>query len=113
MIQDTVRSLSLHTWYQYHIMPLGTYIYLNILIGMFISDDDSRLCWFKPDPTDDHIAISEYKLVGMLLGLAVYNSVILDVHFPLALYKKLMNAKVNLQDLRQLDPVSHLKALYI
>ncbi|KAG2184976.1 hypothetical protein INT43_000889, partial [Umbelopsis isabellina] len=72
--------------------------------GMFVSDDDSRLCWFKPDPTDDHIAISEYKLVGMLLGLAVYNSVILDVHFPLALYKKLMVVPVTLQDLRQLDP---------
>ncbi|KAH8548788.1 hypothetical protein BGW37DRAFT_522980 [Umbelopsis sp. PMI_123] len=72
--------------------------------GMFMFDDDSRLCWFKPDPTDDHIAISEYKLVGMLLGLAVYNSVILDVHFPLALYKKLMNVAVDLQDLRQLDP---------
>ncbi|KAG2181863.1 hypothetical protein INT44_008679 [Umbelopsis vinacea] len=72
--------------------------------GMFMFDDDSRLCWFKPDPTDDHLAISEYKLVGMLLGLAVYNSVILDVHFPLALYKKLMDVAVNLQDLRQLDP---------
>ncbi|CAO3657776.1 unnamed protein product [Umbelopsis ramanniana] len=72
--------------------------------GMFMFDDDSRLCWFKSDPTDDHVAISEYKLVGMLLGLAVYNSVILDVHFPLALYKKLMDVAVNLQDLRQLDP---------
>lgn len=77
-------------------------------LGMFMFDDDSRLCWFKSDPTDDHIAISEYKLVGMLLGLAVYNSVILDVHFPLALYKKLMDVAVNLQDLRQLDPVTKL-----
>jgi hypothetical protein len=80
---------------------------------MFVSDDDSRLCWFKPDPTDDQIAISEYKLVGMLLGLAVYNSVILDVHFPLALYKKLMTVPVTLQDLRQLDPVSDLIAYQV
>lgn len=74
--------------------------------GMFTFNDESRLCWFSPNPVVDDINIREYKLVGLLLGLAVYNSVILDLHFPLALYKKVMDVEVGLQDLKQLDPVS-------
>ena len=31
-----------------------------------------------------------YYLVGLLAGLAVYNSVILDLHFPQIVYKKLL-----------------------
>ncbi|GAN06323.1 o ubiquitin protein ligase E3A [Mucor ambiguus] len=72
--------------------------------GMFTFNEESRLCWFSPNPEVDDINIREYKLVGLLLGLAVYNSVILDLHFPLALYKKVMDVDVGLQDLKQLDP---------
>jgi hypothetical protein len=32
----------------------------------------------------------EFELVGLLLGLAIYNGVILDVKLPLVLYKKLL-----------------------
>lgn len=31
--------------------------------------------------------------MGMLLGLSLYNSVNLDIHFPLVVYKKLLNKK--------------------
>ncbi|KAG2200418.1 hypothetical protein INT46_002285, partial [Mucor plumbeus] len=72
--------------------------------GMFTFNEESRLCWFSPNPVVDDINIREYKLVGLLLGLAVYNSVILDLHFPLALYKKLMDVEVELSDLKRLDP---------
>lgn len=75
--------------------------------GMFTFNEESRLCWFTPNQVLDDINIREYKLVGLLLGLAVYNSVILDLHFPLALYKKLMDVPIGLSDLRQLDPVSY------
>ncbi|CAG8518597.1 5982_t:CDS:10 [Acaulospora colombiana] len=37
-------------------------------------------------------------------GLAIYNSIILDVHFPLACYKKLFNVAVTLEDLKVLRP---------
>ncbi|KAI8064399.1 hypothetical protein BC940DRAFT_306156 [Gongronella butleri] len=53
---------------------------------------------------DERLTLSEYKLLGLLIGLAVYNGVILDLHFPLALYKKLMGRPVDLHDLKQLDP---------
>ncbi|CEP14339.1 hypothetical protein [Parasitella parasitica] len=72
--------------------------------GMFTFNEESRFCWFSPNPVVDEINIREYKLVGLLLGLAVYNSVILDLHFPLALYKKVMGVGVGLSDLKQLDP---------
>lgn len=44
------------------------------------------------------------QLVGALIGLAIYNSVLLDVHFPLALYKKLQGLPVGLDDLAELAP---------
>lgn len=75
--------------------------------GMFTFNDESRLCWFTRNPMLDDINIREYKLVGLLLGLAVYNSVILDLHFPLTLYKKLMDVEIGLSDLTQLDPVKY------
>ncbi|CEG74996.1 hypothetical protein RMATCC62417_10109 [Rhizopus microsporus] len=73
--------------------------------GLFNYNEESRLCWFSHNPVLDNVNVREYKLIGLLLGLAVYNSVILDLHFPLALYKKLMNVDVGLSDLKQLDPV--------
>lgn len=73
--------------------------------GLFNYNEESRLCWFSHNPVLDNVNVREYKLIGLLLGLAVYNSVILDLHFPLALYKKLMNVDMGLSDLKQLDPV--------
>jgi hypothetical protein len=46
----------------------------------------------------------QFELVGSLLGLAIYNSVILDVNFPLALYRKLKRESMTLRDLEELKP---------
>ena len=35
-----------------------------------------------------------YTLIGLVCGLAIYNSTIVDLQFPLALYKKLLNKYV-------------------
>ncbi|KAI9311923.1 hypothetical protein BX666DRAFT_876111 [Dichotomocladium elegans] len=72
--------------------------------GMFAMNEESRLYWFAPNPARDQENLAEFKLSGLLLGLAVYNSIILDLHLPLALYKKLMGSEVGLEDLKQLDP---------
>ncbi|ERL88860.1 hypothetical protein D910_06242 [Dendroctonus ponderosae] len=49
----------------------------------------------------------------MICGLAIYNFTIIDVPFPLALYKKLLNEVVGLSDLKELSPLmaNSLKAL--
>eukprot|EP00842_Homolaphlyctis_polyrhiza_P006083 jgi/Hompol1/6476/HPOL_002667-RA len=73
--------------------------------GMFKFNDESRLCWFAytnsaPDPQ----MIEEFGLIGQMVGLAIFNGVVLDIHFPLALYKKLLNYPLTLDDLAELDP---------
>ncbi|KAG9302135.1 hypothetical protein G9A89_020569 [Geosiphon pyriformis] len=69
--------------------------------GMFTWDEDSNLCWFNPASFETS---DQYFLVGVVIGLAIYNSTILDVHFPLACYKKLFNTTVGLEDLKVFRP---------
>ncbi|KAF9204525.1 putative E3 ubiquitin-protein ligase HTD2 [Haplosporangium sp. Z 27] len=71
--------------------------------GMFVTNEDSRLCWFARSPLDDELALDEYNMVGRLIGLAIYNGIILDIHFPSALYKKLALAAESQGDSRKLD----------
>jgi ubiquitin-protein ligase E3 A len=59
--------------------------------GMFLHDSESNTVWFSQVQGNDR----EYFLVGLVLGLAIYNGVILDVHFPLVVYKKLVGQPVN------------------
>lgn len=40
-----------------------------------------------------------YYLTGILFGLALYNGVLLDVHFPQAVYRKLLGLPLGLEDL--------------
>ncbi|ONH69526.1 putative E3 ubiquitin-protein ligase HUL4 [Cyberlindnera fabianii] len=70
--------------------------------GMFFYNDESHLCWFSPAPLEGNDEL--YYLVGVILGLAIYNSTILDLKFPVALYKKLMGKKVTFEDYNQLFP---------
>src|SRR4051794_39651079 len=55
---------------------------------MFVYDDDSRYCYFNPNTFE---ATEQYFLVGVLLGLAIYNSTILDVALPPVVFKKLLS----------------------
>jgi len=43
-------------------------------------------------------------LIGVLLGLAIYNGVVLDVHFPIAVYKKMLKEDLTIKDLEDIDP---------
>lgn len=43
--------------------------------------------------------------VAQLLGLAIYNSVILDVRFPLVVYRKLRGIEPTLRDLAEVARV--------
>lgn len=73
--------------------------------GMFAYDEETRLYWFRPSQLDLSM---EYELVGILIGLAIYNSHILEFQFPMVLYQKLMGGWVpRLGDLRELHPAVH------
>lgn len=68
--------------------------------GMFTFDEATRYCWFNPTSFETD---GQFFLIGLVLGLAIYNNVILDVHFPLVVYRKLFGKKGTFEDLK----VSH------
>ncbi len=45
----------------------------------------------------------KYELIGIALSLGMFNGVILDVKFPLVVYKKLLGIKPTLEDLKEID----------
>ncbi|XP_046441617.1 probable E3 ubiquitin-protein ligase HECTD2 isoform X4 [Daphnia pulex] len=59
--------------------------------GMFIYYPNARCYWFS---TSTETNLKEYNLIGVLMGLAVYNSIILDLHFPSICYRKLLSPPV-------------------
>jgi ubiquitin-protein ligase E3 A len=46
----------------------------------------------------------QFMLLGLTLGLAIYNRVLLDFPLPLPLYKKLLGQAVGLRDLEEMQP---------
>jgi hypothetical protein len=57
---------------------------------MFIPKNKGIYHWFNGFSYEMPL---RFEFVGMLLGLALYNSVHLDIHFPEIVYKKLLNKK--------------------
>lgn len=85
--------------------------------GMFTYDESTRLYWFNiaaassifHDTMDvgEEMEVeseNEYNMVGALMGLAIYNAVLLDVHFPVVLYKKLLGQTPDFSDLKLAFP---------
>ncbi|KAG7211831.1 hypothetical protein KM043_011056 [Ampulex compressa] len=70
--------------------------------GMFKQFEDTRTIWFSEDSFEDEVM---YYLIGVLCGLAIYNFIIIDLPFPLALYKKLLREPVGLNDIKDMSPV--------
>lgn len=73
----------------------------DLLFGMFTPTVTGRHIWFNSGNT---WSVDEYRLVGSILALAVYNNVLLDVHLPSVFYKKLLQIPLNLEDVERLDP---------
>uniref|UniRef100_A0A8C7RGK9 HECT and RLD domain containing E3 ubiquitin protein ligase 4 n=1 Tax=Oncorhynchus mykiss TaxID=8022 RepID=A0A8C7RGK9_ONCMY len=69
--------------------------------GMFRYYEESRLIWFANKTFED---IDLFHLIGVICGLAIYNLTIVDLHFPVALYKKLLKRNPTLDDLKELMP---------
>ena len=60
--------------------------------GLFVYDEDSRYCYFNPNTFETS---DQFYLVGVLLGLAIYNSTILDVALPPFAFRKLLASAPN------------------
>uniref|UniRef100_A0A8P0T5N8 Ubiquitin-protein ligase E3A n=1 Tax=Canis lupus familiaris TaxID=9615 RepID=A0A8P0T5N8_CANLF len=70
-------------------------------IGMFTYDESTKLFWFNPSSFETE---GQFTLIGIVLGLAIYNNCILDVHFPMVVYRKLMGKKGTFRDLGDSHP---------
>jgi hypothetical protein len=46
----------------------------------------------------------KFELIGILMGIAIYNQNILDLHLPIACYKKLLDIQPTLKDLLEFMP---------
>ncbi|XP_026746335.1 ubiquitin-protein ligase E3A [Trichoplusia ni] len=64
--------------------------------GMFTQQPDSHTVWFNMTSFETE---AQFTLIGIVLGLAIYNNVILAVNFPMVVYRKLMGKKGSFEDL--------------
>ncbi|KAF3905255.1 hypothetical protein ABW21_db0204822 [Orbilia brochopaga] len=64
--------------------------------GCFTTDERTRISWFSIVTLEP---MHKFELLGLLVGLAVYNGVTLPVSFPLVVYRKLLGWQIELEDL--------------
>lgn len=64
---------------------------LNPGYAMFTIDERTRMTWFKAGSLEP---LYKFEVLGILMSLAVYNSIALPVTFPVAFYRKLLGLKV-------------------
>ncbi len=60
--------------------------------GLFVYDEESQYCYFNPNSFETS---DQFFLVGVVLGLAIYNSTILDVALPPFAFRKLLASAPN------------------
>uniref|UniRef100_A0A8C1E1L1 HECT domain-containing protein n=1 Tax=Cyprinus carpio carpio TaxID=630221 RepID=A0A8C1E1L1_CYPCA len=63
---------------------------------------ESSLVWFNPDGMQ---ANRDFYYLGVICGMALYNHHYINIDFPLALFKKLLQQSPTLNDLEELSPV--------
>ncbi|XP_074656384.1 putative E3 ubiquitin-protein ligase HERC3 isoform X2 [Tubulanus polymorphus] len=69
--------------------------------GMFIEKDNGNVLWFNGNSYENE---EEFELVGVILGLAIYNGVILDIRLPNVIYKMLQGRVVTIEDFEEIEP---------
>jgi hypothetical protein len=68
---------------------------------MFNFNEKQVLYYFNGFSHEPNI---NFELIGILMGLAIYNNIILDVPFPMIAYKQLLFQPPTFDDLREWQP---------
>lgn len=68
---------------------------------MFLHNDENHLYWFNGQTFEPNI---NFELVGTLMGIAIYNNTFIDLPFPHACFKILLDMEPDLDDLAQWQP---------
>jgi ubiquitin-protein ligase E3 A len=66
-----------------------------------------HVIWLRNDCLD----LERYYCIGKILGIALYNNVVLNIPFPSFFFKKLLNRKTSFNDLKEIDPKLHLSLI--
>merc|ERR1719361_1519207 len=79
--------------------------------GMFVFNASTQCFWFNRDCfelADRATMLSNYEMVGKLVGSAIYNNTILELRFPLVIFKKLLHRhrrhELHFADFADFDP---------
>jgi hypothetical protein len=67
----------------------------------------NRFHWFSEaplSPKEEPQTQRQYTVLGTIVGMAVYNQVVLPIRFPLVFYKKLLKKPIGLADIAEIDP---------
>merc|ERR1712032_484199 len=65
---------------------------------MFTTSKDGRCYWFNGNTFEPSI---KFELIGVLMGIVIFNRVILDLHFPMIAYGKILGRKPTLESLAE------------
>lgn len=68
---------------------------------MFQYNEDVQLYYFNGKTLEPNI---NFELIGLLMGIAVYNNTFINLPFPYACYKVLLDEEPTMDDLRQWEP---------
>lgn len=74
---------------------------LSPAYGMFRYNEDVQLYYFNGLSLEPNIY---FELIGILMGIAVYNNTFIDFPFPMACFKVLIGEDPNLVDLHEWEP---------
>lgn len=69
--------------------------------GMFVHQQETETVWFNPTSFESD---AQFTLIGIVLGLAIYNNIILDIRFPMVVYRKLMGKRGTFHDIQDWNP---------
>lgn len=87
--------------------PLQAQHLLDPELGVFRELEETKFLWFSGAPLSaplPQVSVSVEELTGVLLGLALYNGVMMDVHFAPVLYDVLLGRSPERRHLEQAMP---------
>jgi E3 ubiquitin-protein ligase HECTD2 len=70
--------------------------------GLISYNNENKLAYFAITKSKENNEL--YFLLGVVIGMAIYNSIILDIKFPNLIYKRLLGYSSSINDLYELEP---------
>lgn len=71
----------------------------NLVQDNFLFTIKNNVLWFS-----EEISTEKYEIIGKLVGIALYNDMILNIPFPTFLFKIFLNKQPELNDLNEIEP---------